>query len=84
VRFIGLESALIKRLVSLRASVDMKYLEEGLKRMQDAEKEETVKIIALLNTPKNYERLRLREKIFLSQVKILPLRTPAENERSKK
>ncbi len=77
VRFIGMETKLIKQLVVLRSSVEMKYLEEGLKRMQDAEAAETANILTLLKSQKNYEKLRLREKIFLSQVKQVNLRNPA-------
>ncbi len=84
VRFIGLESALIKRLVALRGSIEMKYLEEGLARMKDSEAAEKSKMLVLLKTERNYEKLRLREKIFLSQVKAVPLRVPADSSNAHK
>jgi hypothetical protein len=79
VRFIGLESAMLKRLVTLRESVDARYLEEGISRMREAEKEDLKRITDLLRGSANYSRLRLREKIFLSQIsQDRPLRNPAD------
>ena len=37
VRFIGIEAALIKKLATLRESLDSKYYEEGIARMREAE-----------------------------------------------
>ncbi|MEZ0391345.1 MAG: FHA domain-containing protein [Pseudobdellovibrionaceae bacterium] len=78
VRFIGLESALIKRLSGFRDSVDLRYLEEGIMRMREAEREEVAKIHQLLNGPVNYEKLRVREKIFLAQMSALQMRQPSQ------
>jgi hypothetical protein len=78
VRFIGIEAALVKKLATLRESLDSKYYEEGIARMREAEKTEVEKMVALLKTPQNYERLRLREKIFLSQVETVEMRVPAQ------
>ncbi len=80
VRFIGLEAALIKKLATLRESLDSKYYEEGIARMREAEQAEVDKIMAVLKTPQNYQRLRMREKIFLSQVSTVELRVPANQE----
>jgi hypothetical protein len=80
VRFIGLEAALVKKLATLRESLDSKYYEEGIARMREAEQTEVDKIMALLKTPQNYQRLRMREKIFLSQVETVEMRVPANQE----
>ncbi len=83
VRFIGIESALIKRLATLRESVDLRYFEEGIRRMREAETESTTKIQSLLGTAEHYNRLRLREKLFLSQVSAsVPVRLPAQKEQA--
>ncbi len=77
VRFIGLETALVKKLATLRESLDSKYYEEGIARMREFEKAETEKMMLVLQTPQNFQRLRLREKVFLSQVSTVELRVPA-------
>jgi hypothetical protein len=77
VRFIGLETALVKKLATLRESLDSKYYEEGIARMREFEKAETDKMMQVLQTPQNFQRLRLREKVFLSQISTVELRTPA-------
>jgi hypothetical protein len=80
VRFIGFESALLKRLSTLRTSVDARYLEEGIVHMREAEKEDLIRISQLLQGSGNYNRLRVREKIFLSQMRAqIPVRSPAQN-----
>lgn len=77
VRFIGIESAMVKKLSTLRNSIDSRFLEEGIQRMREVEIEEVAKIQELLVTPVNYERLRLREKGFLAQLPVT-LRDPAQ------
>lgn len=77
VRFIGLESAMIKKLSNLRNSIDSRFLEEGIQRMRDVEREDIAKIQELLVSPMNYEKLRLREKVFLAQLP-LSIRDPAQ------
>lgn len=79
VKFVGLETALVKRLIQLRASIDAKYLDEGLDRMRTLEDEELVKIKELLQSPKNYKKLRLREKAFVAKEVLSRQRAPANN-----
>jgi len=79
VRFIGLESAMIKRLVTLRDAIDARSLEEGMQRMRDAEKEDTEGIMRILQTEKNYQKLRDHERQFLVDMRAQPeQRTPAK------
>ncbi|MGE3757797.1 MAG: hypothetical protein AB7H97_08575, partial [Pseudobdellovibrionaceae bacterium] len=78
VRFIGLETALIKKLSDLRNSIDARYEEEGVARLKEAEKHEMSAIFVLLKTEANFKKLRVREKIFLSKALENRNRGPAE------
>lgn len=81
VRFIGLESAMIKRLVKLRDAIDARHLEEGLQRMRDAENEDKDSIVRIMTSDKNYQKLRDQEKRFLEDMRAQPeLRAPANKE----
>lgn len=77
VKFIGIETALIKRLVQLSTSIDAKYLDEGLLRMKNLEDDELGKVRDLLGTSENFKKLRLREKAFVMNEMALRERTPA-------
>lgn len=78
VRFIGLETSMIKRLSTLRDAIDARHKEEGITRLREVEKEETKALLTVLRTNANLERLRMREKNFLAQALLNPLRGPAE------
>jgi hypothetical protein len=78
VALVGLDPALIKKLSTQREGLDSKYYEEGIARMREFEQGEVAKILALLKTPQNYQKLRLREKIFLMQVQAVEMRAPAQ------
>lgn len=67
VQFLGKEASLVAELWSIRQSLDAKYLEEGLGKMNAAEVKAIEAFKEVLKTEDNYEKIRKRERDFTSQ-----------------
>lgn len=71
VQFIAKEYSLVQQLGTLRASLDANYLEQGLGRMRDAEREAMQEMIQILGSEQNFKKIRKLERAsvekFLSQ-----------------
>jgi pSer/pThr/pTyr-binding forkhead associated (FHA) protein len=64
---IGKESALVHRLWELRQSLDARYLDDGLSKMNEAELESVNLMRAYFKTPEKYDKLRTLERDFTQQ-----------------
>ena len=67
IRFAAKEASLVVRLGELRGKIDAVYLDDGIKKMRDAEAEDLVAMKSLLQTPKNFKTMTDLEIKFLRE-----------------
>jgi hypothetical protein len=67
VQFIGKERALINQLGALRQTLDAKYLDQGLEKMNQAEVQAVQEMRQVLKTEENWSTVRQIEKDFVTQ-----------------
>jgi pSer/pThr/pTyr-binding forkhead associated (FHA) protein len=67
VQFIGKERALINQLGNLKESLDAKYLEQGLEKMNQAEAQAVQEMKQVLKTDENWTTVRQVERDFVTQ-----------------
>ena len=62
VDFVAAESVLIRELFRAREEILPQYLEAGLTRLEEIEKQERPRLLKILGTPENYRKLRELER----------------------